>query len=385
MKAGCLRDFGVASSRRPLRLLSFLSSAFLLPWSLEFSTFLLACATAVPVSVRSQVTPPGEERVDEAIGRALGYLRTQQKNDGSITDSGNAHAMTALSVMALSAVGNQATDPTPEGETLRKALDYLLANERQRDNGYFGGDGSRMYGHGIVTLTMAELLDMGVSPEQDARIRQRLRKGVDLILWAQDRKERNNEREFGGWRYEPDSRDSDLSVTIWQLMALRAAKNAGLDVPREAIEKAVQYLRKCYKADTKGKERVGGACGYQPGNNQSYAAGAAGLLALQVCGLYESDEVQGSADWLKAKKLEWDGRYFLYGTYYYAQGMYQKGGEYATHARREVEAILLAKQKDDGSWRAQHGEEHNAGSVYGTSMAVLSLCVKYHYLPIYQR
>lgn len=349
------------------------------------SALLLVLAAAVPVSVRSQVTPPGEERVDEAISKALGYLRTQQKNDGSITDSGNAHAMTALAVMALSAVGNQATDPTPEGETLRKALDYLLASERQRDNGYFGSDGSRMYGHGIVTLTMAELLDMGVSPEQDARIRQRLRKGVDLILWSQDRKERNNEREFGGWRYEPDSRDSDLSVTIWQLMALRASKNAGLDVPREAIEKAVQYLKKCYKADSKGKDRVGGACGYQPGNNQSYAAGAAGLLALQVCGLYESDEVQGSADWLKSKKLEWDGRYFLYGTYYYAQGMYQKGGEYATHARREVETILLAKQKDDGSWRAQHGEEHNAGCVYGTSMAVLSLCVKYHYLPIYQR
>jgi hypothetical protein len=343
----------------------------------------LVASAVFPVC--AQVTPPGEERVDEAITKALGYLRAQQKNDGSITDSGNPHAMTALSIMALSAVGHQSTDPTPEGETLRKALDYLLANERQRDNGYFGGDGSRMYGHGIVTLTMAEMLDMGVTPEQDRRIRQRLRKGIDMILWAQDRKERNNEHDFGGWRYEPESRDSDLSVTIWQLMALRAAKNAGLDVPKQAIEKAVQYLKKCYKADTKGRERVGGACGYQPGNNQSYAAGAAGLLALQVCGLYESDEVQGSADWLKAKKLEWDGRYFLYGTYYYAQGMYQKGGEYATHARREVEAILLAKQKDDGSWRAQHGEEHNAGSVYGTSMAVLSLCVKYHYLPIYQR
>ena len=104
-----------------------------------------------------------------------------------------------------------------------------------------------------------------------------------------------------------------------------------------------------------------------------------------MCGQYDSPEVQGSADWLMDQKLQWEGRYFLYGTYYYAQGMYQKGGEYAAHARREVETLLLSRQKEDGSWRAPHGEESNAGSVYGTAMAVLSLSVKYHYLPIYQR
>jgi len=125
---------------------------------------------------------------------------------------------------------------------------------------------------------------------------------------------------------------------------------------------------------------------YVPGQNTpSFTMTAAGLLAMQVCGNYESPLVTGSADWLLKNPPKWTERFFFYGTYYYAQGMYQRGGEHALVADRLVRQILLPKQNGDGSWTASSGEETGNGQVYSTSLAVLSLSVKYHYLPIYQR
>lgn len=353
----------------------------------------LALAVGVMVHPAGAADPapaPGGEAdaaVDAAVARAIAFLLTQQKDTGAIKDSGNETAITAISIMALCAVGHQPTDPTPEGEAIRKALDFVLRDDRQNDKGYYGGrDGSRMYGHGMVSLMLAEMLGMGVGAEQDRRIRHKLELALGLTIRAQDMKDQSDDRQFGGWRYEPESRDSDLSVTIWQLLALRSAKNAGIDVPKAAIEKAVRYLKKSYSTNERGnRKRDGGTCRYQPGHGPTYASSAAGLLALQICGQYDSTEVTGSAEWLMDEELNWEREHFFYGTYYYAQGMYQRGGEYWEHARGEVARLLLEKQKPDGSWLAPHGQEQSAGSVYCTAMAVLSLSVKCHYLPIYQR
>jgi hypothetical protein len=106
---------------------------------------------------------------------------------------------------------------------------------------------------------------------------------------------------------------------------------------------------------------------------------------MQVCGEYESPLVAGAADWLLEHPPKWKEHFFFYGTYYYAQGMYQRGGNHAETAQRLVQEILLEKQQSDGSWQAEGGQENGVGKVYATSLAVLSLSVKYHYLPIYQR
>mgnify|MGYP001221116111 CR=1 FL=1 len=132
-------------------------------------------------------------------------------------------------------------------------------------------------------------------------------------------------------------------------------------------------------------QKASGFC-YEPHqNNPTFTMTAAGLLAMQVCGEYESPLVAGAADWLLAHPPKWNERFCSYGTYYYAQGMYQRGGEHAKTAEQLVQEMLLEKQSGDGSWLAENGEERNHGAVYCTSMAVLSLSVKYHYLPIYQK
>ena len=88
---------------------------------------------------------------------------------------------------------------------------------------------------------------------------------------------------------------------------------------------------------------------------------------------------------LKEHPPSWGDRFVLYGLYYYVQGMHQRGGETAESASRMVEAELLKHQDTDGSWKSSSGEEQNAGKIYSTALAILSLSVKYHYLPIYQR
>ena len=326
--------------------------------------------------------------VDAAVDKAIAYLLSQQKEDGSITDRGSPTAMTALSVMALASVGATPADPTPEGTAMKRALDYVLDEDRVQEDGYFGkSDGSRMYGHGIVTLMLSEMLGMGADAAQDRLIRERCEKGIQVILKAQGQPK--DARNRGGWRYERDSTDSDLSVSVWQVMALRSAKNDGLDVPAEAIGEAVAYLRRSYESplarDGTPDKAVSGFT-YEPDRgNATYAMTAAGLLAMQVCGQYEDPRVKGASDWLTERPPQWKDKWCSYGTYYYAQGMYQRGGEYAGTAADAVREMLLKQQGSDGSWNAQNGSENSHGKVYATSLGVLSLSVKYHYLPIYQR
>ena len=94
-----------------------------------------------------------------------------------------------------------------------------------------------MYSHGFGTLFLAEAYGMTHRPE----IREKLQKAVRLIIDTQ-----NNE---GGWRYQPVRRDADLSVTICQINALRAARNAGLFVPKETVEACIRYVKQSQNPD----------------------------------------------------------------------------------------------------------------------------------------
>ncbi len=329
-----------------------------------------------------------KDEVDTAIDAAIRFLLTHQREDGAVTDRQYDTTMTALAIMALASTGNTPSTPSDLGEASRKALAFVLRDDRQDKDGYYGNkDGSRMYGHGIVTLMLTEMLGMGADAEQDQLIELRCQRAIDLILSAQQQSKPS--QYAGAWRYTPNSNDSDLSVSVWQLMALRSAKNDGLKVPSSAIEQAVGYLQRSYtsRMDSLGKpiEATAGFS-YLPGNSSpTFAMTAAGLLAMQVCGQYESPHVMGASEWLLEHPPKWDERFFFYGTYYYAQGMHQRGGKYAETADELVRKLLLEKRQPDGSWSAPNGEEAGAGKVYTTAMAVLSLSVKYHYLPIYQR
>jgi len=352
---------------------------------------------AAPSSADSELpataTDGRKDEVDRAIERGIGFLLKQQHDEGWINHKAEFEtAMTSLVLMSLAATGHQPNDPTPEGRSMRRGLAYVLREDRQTSDGYFGHtDASRMYGHGITTLLLTELLGMGQDRQQDALIRARCQKAAELILRAQKTKKRD--MFSGGWRYRPDSPDADMSVSVWQVMALRSAHNAGLEVPTEAVDQAVAYFKRSYLVQPLPASRPAGPYGgfgytYDPRSKKlSGASPAAGLLAMQVCGRYDAPEVVGTADWLMDNPPKW-GPYWgplFYNLYYFNQGMFQRGGKYGNFAMRHTQELLLKNQRQDGAWESPELHERGTGAVYTTALGVLALAVKYHYLPIYQR
>lgn len=350
------------------------------PLNLFCTALCFAVTLAIPHDTHAQALVT--EDVAPAIDKGIDYLVSRAAEDGSIAQNRrHQHAMTALSIMAMTAIGHQPTDTTPQGEALRKALDFMLDEKRLTDEGYFGRlDHSRMYGHGICALMLCEMLGMGIDEEQDRLIRDRAERAIELILKSQAMRKRD-QKFHGGWRYEPNSTDADLSVTVWQLMALRAGKSAGIDVPAKAIDDAVAYLERSYK-QTGRKGSAAGGFGYEPGHGPKYATTAAGLLAMQVCGRYEHEQVTGAVAFLREKGVNPREQWFLYGSYYFAVGMDQAGEEHGDFASEELWKALSRMQRSDGSWSA-NGQENDP--IYATSLAILALSVRYHYLPIYQR
>jgi len=343
---------------------------------------------AMPVAAEYQ-----KDKVDTAVERAITFLVRNQDRTGYFMDKERGKeqelAKTALALMAFAAVGHMPADYTPEGRAMDRGLNAILrpGDRNSATSGYFGSrDSSSMYGHGIVTLALTEFLGMGKDRTQDSLIRDRSMRAIDVILKAQQVK-KHHPRYQGGWRYKPNATDADLSVSAWQVMALRSANNAGISVPQHAINGAAVYLRRSYfsSRDNLGRptKSISGF-GYQPGGAPNFAMTSAGLLALQVIGAYRLPEVEGAGKWLLQKKVTYQDSYFFYGGYYYCQAMKKLGGEYATTARQTMEAILLQEQVADGSWIGGNGKERNLGRVYSTALGVLCLSVKYGYLPIYQ-
>ncbi len=351
-----------------------ITSSFFTNRGCRFVGALAIGLTLLPSMATAQTANP---KIDASLKMASSFLIAQQKPKG---DFGAQFpiAMTSLSVLALAACGHQPADPSPEGVAMRKGIDFILLPENQTKEGYFGKvDNSRMYGHGITTLMLAEMAGMGMDDKQDAIIREKLKLGIRLILRAQS--VRKDPTSTGGWLYEPDSQGADMSVTCWQAMALRAAQNAGIEVPKEAIDNAVGYIKRMYMPIPNSNPPAGGFGYSAPATTTSTTA--EGLLAIQVAGRYEDKETIAAGNHLLKEDISKAAHPF-YSIYYYAQGMYQRGGKYAEASKRIVPEILLPKQKPDGSFE---GEDEGAGKVYTASMAVLALAVKNHFLPIYQR
>lgn len=329
---------------------------------------------AAPAAADSRT--PQEQRLDTAITRALDFLSRQQQRSGAwvIDSTGEETSGTALAVMAFMAAGHVPGEG-PYGEQLERGIRWVV--EHQEDNGMLVARRSHgpMYSHGISTLMLAEVVGM-VDEADAANVRRALERGIRLILESQALDK--DRRHAGGWRYQADSRDSDLSVTGWQVMALRAAKDVGCDVPKEAIEHAIQYVKECSARDDRG-------FGYQPGNGQTPTLTGCGITCLECCGEHNSKEALGGAEYLLKDPLKYDSNYFFYGVYYTSVGMFKLGEPYAEKYRQHMIDLLLPIQDADGSWNAVHGSERQHGRVYSTAMAVLGLAVEYRYLPIYQR
>ena len=314
---------------------------------------------------------------DRAVRRALEFLASDQKPDGSWESGGfgRATSVTSLAVLAFLAAGHVPGTPGPYRAVVERGIGYVLAS--QRSNGLLVSNTSHgpMYCHGISTLMLAEVVGMCADPALAERSRQALGRAVDLIIQAQDLTK--SPENAGGWRYQPTSRDSDLSVSGWQLLALRAAKAAGCAVPAANIDRAVGYVKRCAAA--------GGGFAYQPGQAPNNPRTGTGILVLEICAGYQTPEALAGAEYLVGHPPRWTNPYFFYEAYYCAQATFQMGEASFAAYYPSLVAILLEHQDPDGSWLSGDGNDRSGGRNYCTATAVLALTVEYRYLPIYQR
>jgi hypothetical protein len=322
---------------------------------------------------------PANPEADKAIRRGLDFLKSSQQPSGAWTlgNGQEATSITSLAVMAYLACGHVPGEAGLYRETIERGIRYVVGH--QQANGLLATNtvNGPMYCHGISTLMLAEVVGMIQDARLASSVRESLARGVDVILRAQA--QTKGEDQAGGWRYQPDSRDSDLSVTGWQVMALRAARSAGCAVPAEAIDKAVAYVTKCAHPQ--------GGFGYQPGGAPNNPRTGTGTLALELCGAHQTPQAIAGAEYLAkpANGPNWSSAYFFYEVYYVPQALFQVGDKYFRGYYPRLVTILLEHQEGDGSWLSNDGNDRTGGRNYCTAMAVLALAVEYRYLPIYQR
>ncbi len=318
-----------------------------------------------------------EQRIDAGVNRALTWLAKEQQPSGAWPSEahGDLTAVTALSVMAFLAAGH-VPEEGPYGRNISKGVAWILS--QQQTNGLLVGKHKShgpMYSHGIATLMLAEVSGM-VSGDQADQCQRCLEKAVKLIIDAQNYPK--GAQHDGGWRYQPTSGDSDLSVTAWQLLALRAAKDIGCDIPSQNIDRAIAYIKRL-------KVRTTGGFGYMGSNGATVTRSGCGIVALEVCGEHRTEETLAAANLILARQLTIQEGYFFYGAYYCTVGMYKVGGEEWQTSRPFLYDTILQLQNPTGYWKPIDGSERGAGNAYATSMAILALTVEYGYLPIYQR
>lgn len=298
--------------------------------------------------------PPQAELIYE---RGLQFLAKSQNAKGAWDDNVGAEpGVVGLCVASFLAHGE---DPNngPYAKNIRLGIDYILSQQNEK-NGYIG---SSMYNHAFATKALAESYGVIDYP----KIAPALKKAVELIISAQKR------NRFGGWRYTPESRDADTTVTGCQMVTLFAARNAGLAVPDETIRKGLAYLATCRSSE--------GSYGYTSNSGGKPTLTAVGSLCLSLAKERDSKGYAASLGYLK-KNLDYRDRYYpYYYEYYMSQALFH--ADETTWKEWNVRNIryMGTVQSADGSFPG------NQGASFNTAGALLSLALNYRFLPIYEK
>jgi hypothetical protein len=333
--------------------------------------FLVAVAIA---GILSATASARDADVDRAVTRGLDWLASRQSRLGhwAAPEGRYPTAITALCGIAFLAEGSTTTEGKYAGN-IRKTVDYLVS--RGCGNGLIGDplhDDRYTYGHGFAMLFLSQVLGEEEDAERRKEIVDVLTKAVQFTGRAQTT--------AGGWGYvsAKDGNDFDEgSTTITQVQGLRGCRNAGIPVPKEIIDKAVAYIRKCTGADGGVQYNSRGGGGRPP-------ITAAALACLFNAGEYD-DKIAPKLLHYCEQNLGDIGRVYLaghwhYAHYYYAQVLYREGGKKWQAYRDKIYARIVAEASPDGYW-----EQGFMGTHYTTAMNLTILQLDRGALPIYQR
>ena len=297
-------------------------------------------------------------QIDRMYKVGLDYLAKSQSENGNWSDNsyGSEAGVVGLATLAKLARGD---DPEfgPYRVSVKRSLNYILARQ-DKNTGYIG---SSMYNHGFATLALAEAY--GIT--NDLRLGPALRKATDLIIGSQ----KGNKK--GAWRYGPESKDADTTVSGAQMVALFAARNAGLSVPETAIEKGKDFFLSCQDSS--------GGFGYTSKSGPNQPRSAIGCLVLALAKDTDSKAYKLSVEYLMNNVEHASQGHKFYSLYYTSQAVFRADPTLWRTWNVKNAKRLRATQADDGSWNG------NYGKAFSTSAALLSLALNYRYLPIYER
>ena len=325
--------------------------------------FLLFLASLSVLPASGQTVPrreadPIPAAVENIYTRGLRHLSESQNSEGSWSDGqGSEPGVVGLAIMAFLAHGE---DPNhgPYADNIQKGLTYILGKQKEA-NGYIG-DG--MYTHGFATLALAECYGM----YRDDRIAPALKKAVELILSAQKRNGK------GAWRYRPESTDADSTVAGCQIVALYAARNAGIPVPDAAFEKGLKYMSTC-RGTSGGYGYTSGMGGGRP------TLTAIGLLTQALAKQHDTRTFKASTKYL-GKRLNYrDRNYAYYFEYYMSQALFHSDEKLWNEWNTKNIRYMSTIQAGNGAFPG------NNGPTFSTSAALLSLALNYRFLPIYEK
>lgn len=375
-------------------------------WVTVILSSIVLCLIAVPTQSQ-EASPSGISaallgKIDTSTDRALAWLAKAQEADGRFPTLDMAQpAVTSLCIMAFLAKGHLPGEG-PYGDCIKRGIDFVISC--QSPDGYFSflRPEQRIdfinvcytvnYNYSISGLMLAEAYGM-TDPETSQVIKKSLERALEYSI-AEQNKPKADPRFKGGWCYRlqwPPGRSggwySDLSVTSWNLLFLRSAKNAGFAVPVQVIDEAVEFVKRSY-------DPVQKTFLYKIGDKDvSRAMSGAGIVALSMSGYHDSPMAKDAAKWILARPLD---RYnnvnlrlerYHYSVFYASLGLFLLGDEYFEPFFPRTANTLLNNQRSDGSWPTEVSMDADPdfGNAYTTALVILSLSLPDQILPIFQR
>ncbi|MBL4769847.1 MAG: PD40 domain-containing protein [Planctomycetes bacterium] len=342
----------------------------------------------------------GSAETEAAVASGLAYLANIQRPTGFWGRKKSVHekyrqlriGKTGLSLLAFLGAGHTHKSEGQYSPQVKRAIRYLLGKQDRR-TGHFGDCAA--YGHAVATYALAECFAL----TKDEALRGPLQRAVAHIV---DKQNQNRDaRFFGGWNYYyPDNEIYDswprVSVTSWQVMALKSARLAGLDVPQKSFDDARTFLNNSW-------DRRLGAYRYNSAPsrlNSDYptlpASTPAALFALSLLGEDLTErKFRTARGYLMRRTPEvyrYDGQDAfvrqaqgnLYFWYYSSLALLRTGGNQWKRWNEGLKQTLLPAQAEDGSWEpisiyADYAGDTDQDRSYSTAMCVLSLEVYYRY------
>jgi hypothetical protein len=323
---------------------------------------------AQPTSTRLGDTVPRDVR--EMYDRGLQFLTSTQGDSGDWPTSGQVGpGVTGMCLMAYLASGE---DPNfgMYAVQVRRAIRSMISSQNP-STGYMGNS---MYHHGFAMLGLAEAY--GAVDERtlwpDGKGQRSIGEALELAVRHAVTSQKKNP--LGAWRYSPDARDADTSVSGAVLVGLLAARNAGIEVPDESIDRAISYYQKM--TSNSGQVAYAGIGGF----DDSTARISIGSLVYSLARRRDLPQFKATIDNL-SKRLDTAPQhpYLEYARYYQAQALFQ--GDVAAWETWNKLLIRQLKQSQqaDGSFTGQFGP------AISTSLSLLALALNYRFLPIYER